>query len=166
MRAVARAGRFGCRARVPLTPALILVLIGCASQRAGKWNERGEDFMHSGVDLHVPPVTEAGLARMASSGFDWQGYWQPRPSDLPTKYVKAAHAFSRAIQIQPEVPRFHANLGLSLLGLREPGRAEECFRRALALDPGNAEARQGLAAAEAALRARPDDKTARASPRH
>jgi tetratricopeptide (TPR) repeat protein len=145
--------------------ALILALAACTSQRARKWDERGEDFLHSGVDLHLPPVTEAGLAEMASPTFDWKGYWRPRPSELPTKYAKAAHAFSRAVQIQPGVARFHANLGLSLLGLREPGRAEECFRRALALDPGNAEARQGLAAAEAALRARPDEKTARAAPR-
>lgn len=146
--------------------ALMLVLAGCASQRARKWDERGEDFLHSGTNLHVPPVTEEGLAEMASPTFDWQGYWRPRPSELPTKYAKAAHAFSRAIQIQPDVSRYRANLGLSLLGLREPGRAEESFRRALALDPGNTEAKQGLAAAEAALRARTDTKTARAAPRN
>jgi tetratricopeptide (TPR) repeat protein len=142
-----------------------LMLVGCASQRARKWNERGEDFLHSGTNLHVPPVTEEGLAEMASPTFDWQGYWRPRPSELPTKYAKAAHAFSRAIQIQPDVPRYHANLGLSLLGLREPGRAEESFRRALALEPGNTVARQGLAAAEAALRAGTDAKVSLAAPR-
>jgi Flp pilus assembly protein TadD len=145
--------------------ALIFALAGCASQRARKWDERGEDYLHSGVNLHVPPVTEEGLAEMASPAFDWQGYWRPQPSELPTKYAKAAHAFSRAIQIQPGVSRYHAHLGLSLLGLREPGRAGESFRRALALDPGDAEARQGLAAAEAALRARPDEKAALAAPR-
>ena len=147
----------------PITASLavlILALAGCASQRARKWDERGEDFLHSGVDLHVPPVTETGLAEMASPTFDWQGYWRPRPSEIPTKYAKAAHAFSRAVQIQPGVPRFHVNLGLSLLGLRQPGRAEESFRRALTLDPGNAEARRGLAAAEAALRARRDAESA------
>ena len=140
--------------------ALVLTLAGCASQRAAKWNERGENFLHSGVDFHVPPVTEQGLAEMASPEFDWRGYWRPRPSEFPTKYAKAAHAFSRAVQIQPDAPRFHDNLGLSLLGLRQPGPAEESFRRALALDPGDAEATQGLAAAEAALRARRDAETA------
>jgi tetratricopeptide (TPR) repeat protein len=146
--------------------ALIVALAGCASQRARKWYERGEDYLHSGVDLRVPPVTAEGLAAMAWPAFDWQAYWRPQPGELPTKYAKAAHAFSRAIQIQPGVSRYHARLGVSLLGLREPGRAGESFRRALALDPGNVEARQGLAAAEAALRARPDPDTALAAPRH
>jgi Flp pilus assembly protein TadD len=89
----------------------VLALAGCASQRAGKWNERGE-------------------------------------------------------QIQPDVPRFHVNLGLSLMGLRQPGRAEESFRRALALDPGHSEARRGLAAAQAASRARGDAEAPFAAVRH
>lgn len=140
--------------------ALVLSLAGCARQRAAKWNERGENFLHSGVDLRVPPVTEGVLAEMASPGYDWQGYWRPQPSELPGKYAKAAHAFARAVQIQPDVARFQDNLGVSLLGLRQPGPAEESFRRALALDPGDSEAPRGLAAAEAALRARRDAETA------
>lgn len=141
--------------RSPVGLALVLVLAGCASRRAGKWDERGEDYLHSAVDLHVAPLAEASLAEMAAPGFDWQEYWRPAPDELPNKYGRSAHAFSRAVRIQPDVPRFHIHLGVSFLALRQPARAEESFRRALTLDPASLEAAQGLAATEAALRARP-----------
>jgi tetratricopeptide (TPR) repeat protein len=134
---------------------LALALAGCAGQRAAKWDERGEAYLHSGVDLHVPPIAEASLAGMAAHDFDWQEYWRPAPGELPNKYGRAAHAFSRAVSLQPDVPRFHVHLGVAFLALRQPERAEESFRRALALDPGDADAGRGLAAAEAAVRARP-----------
>lgn len=147
-------------ARATMAVAAVLVLAGCASRRAATWDERGEDYLHSGVDLHAAPIAEGSLAPMALPNFDWPEYWRPSPDELPNKYGRAAHAFSRAAQIEPGEPRFHVHLGVSFLGLRQPDRAEESFRRALALDPANVLAAHGLAAAEAALRARPPSRAA------
>jgi protein O-GlcNAc transferase len=46
-----------------------------------------------------------------------------------------AETIARAIALKDDVPDFHSNYGLALLGADDPGGAEVAFRRALALDP-------------------------------
>lgn len=49
-----------------------------------------------------------------------------------------AESIRRAIALKEDVPDFHSNLGLALLGDDDPGGAEESFQRALSLDPRRA----------------------------
>jgi protein O-GlcNAc transferase len=49
--------------------------------------------------------------------------------------TEGAESIARAIALKDDVPDFHSNYGLALLGADDPGGAEVAFRRALALDP-------------------------------
>lgn len=62
-------------------------------------------------------------------------------------YREAISLLREAITLAPEVPAYHANLGVMLRGQVEPGERIECYRRAIELDPGNATYFANLAAA-------------------
>jgi cytochrome c-type biogenesis protein CcmH len=68
------------------------------------------------------------------------------------RFAEAEHAFRRAMQLDPQDPKYHTYLGEAMLlqGGRDPPaetreEAERLFRRALELQPGNAAARFYLA---------------------
>jgi Tfp pilus assembly protein PilF len=64
---------------------------------------------------------------------------------LGQKQAGPAHAALReAVALDGSVPAYHEALGLLLLELRRPDAAAESFQRALALDPGAADARLNL----------------------
>jgi Flp pilus assembly protein TadD len=65
------------------------------------------------------------------------------------RHEEAATAFERAWFLGFREPRAETARGASLLALGRVAEAEAAFRRALALDPGDAAAREGLAAATA-----------------
>lgn len=50
----------------------------------------------------------------------------------------------QAIQIQPEIPDFHNNLGLALQAIGSNQRAEQCFVQAIELNPNYAEAHSNM----------------------
>ena len=64
---------------------------------------------------------------------------------LGTDAAEAAREFQIAIALQPGTAEGHSDLGLAYQTLRDPLRAEEEYRRALAIEPNNREALLGLA---------------------
>lgn len=67
------------------------------------------------------------------------------------EYEYAAVALHRLLEIAPEVPEVHANMGYALLGLHRPQAARDFFEGALALRPRQANAYYGLAMSLEAL---------------
>lgn len=66
-------------------------------------------------------------------------------ADEQKRLRQAADAFGRAAKMSPDVARFHYNHGVAFLRLGQHRDAEPPLRRALSLEPGNAEYRQTLA---------------------
>ena len=67
------------------------------------------------------------------------------------EYEYAAVALHRLLEIAPEVPEVHVNMGYAMLGLQRPQAARDFFEGALALRPRQANAYYGLAMALEAL---------------
>ncbi len=63
------------------------------------------------------------------------------------RYEHAAVAFHRVLELAPEMPEAHVNMGFTLLGQKENAMAESFFKGAIALRPGQANAYYGLALA-------------------
>lgn len=61
------------------------------------------------------------------------------------QYEHALAALHRLLELRPEVPEVHVNMGYALLGLERPGAARDFFEGATALRPGQANAYYGLA---------------------
>ena len=61
------------------------------------------------------------------------------------QYEHALTALHRLLELRPEVPEVHVNMGYALLGLGRPGPAREFFEGATALRPGQLNAYYGLA---------------------
>jgi len=51
----------------------------------------------------------------------------------------AIERMRRAVELRPDDPQFHSNLGFVLMASRHPLEAEESLRTALQLDPQNAD---------------------------
>ncbi|MDH4094857.1 MAG: hypothetical protein OEV81_08730 [Betaproteobacteria bacterium] len=71
------------------------------------------------------------------------------------EYEHALTALHRLIEIAPEVPEVHANMGFALLGLRRHAAARDFFVGAIELRPTLANAYYGLAVALDELGDRP-----------
>ena len=70
-----------------------------------------------------------------------------------TPQVVNAHALTalhRVLQLAPELPEAHVNMGYALLGLNRPKEARDFFDGATALRPAQANAYYGLALAHEA----------------
>ncbi len=52
-----------------------------------------------------------------------------------------------AVRLDPQMVKAHSRRGAAFMGMRRNEDAAAAFRAALALDPGNEAAREGLAAA-------------------
>ncbi len=61
------------------------------------------------------------------------------------QYEHAAAALHRVLELAPEMPEVHVNMGYAMLGLERPGAARDFFEGATALRPGQANAYYGLA---------------------
>ncbi len=67
------------------------------------------------------------------------------------EHAKAAAALHRLLEIAPQVPELHVNMGYAQLGLNRPGPARKAFESAISLRPRQANAYYGLAEALEAL---------------
>jgi tetratricopeptide (TPR) repeat protein len=66
------------------------------------------------------------------------------------QYRDAQSSLQRVIELAPQLPEAHANMGFALLGLQQAAPAREAFERALALKADQANAYYGLALAHEA----------------
>jgi Flp pilus assembly protein TadD len=71
------------------------------------------------------------------------------------QYEHAVTALHRLLELAPEVPEAHVNMGFALLGLGRHAAARDFFNGALALRPAQANAYYGLAVSLDALGDRP-----------
>ena len=71
------------------------------------------------------------------------------------QYEHAVTALHRALEISPEIPEAHVNMGFALLGLQRHAAARDFFVGAAELAPGQANAYYGLAIALEGLGDRP-----------
>ena len=67
------------------------------------------------------------------------------------QYEHAAAALHRLLEIAPEVPEVHVNMGYAMLGMEKPAAARDFFEGATALRPGQFNAYYGLAMSLEAL---------------
>lgn len=63
------------------------------------------------------------------------------------QYEHAVTALHRALEISPEIPEAHVNMGFALLGLQRHAAARDFFVGAMELAPGQANTYYGLAIA-------------------
>lgn len=61
------------------------------------------------------------------------------------RYGEAVQTLERVLELAPDMPEAHVNLGFALLGLEQPGEARRAFERAIDLRPDQANAYYGLA---------------------
>lgn len=71
------------------------------------------------------------------------------------QYDHAATALHRLLEIAPEMPEVHVNMGYAMLGLERYAAARDFFNGAMALRPAQANAYYGLAIALDAMGDRP-----------
>ena len=67
------------------------------------------------------------------------------------QYEHAVTALHRALEISPEIPEAHVNMGFALLGLQRHAAARDFFQSALELRPRQLNAYYGLAVAHERL---------------
>ena len=67
------------------------------------------------------------------------------------RFDDARVLLQRVIELEPDLPEAHANLGFALLGAQQPQAARDAFGRAIALRPAQANAYYGLALAQESL---------------
>lgn len=67
------------------------------------------------------------------------------------EYERAAAALTRVLELAPQMPEAHVNMGFALLGLSRPAAARDSFEAAMALKAAQANAYYGLALAHEAL---------------
>lgn len=70
-------------------------------------------------------------------------------------YDHALTALHRVLELSPQMPEAHVNMGFALLGLERAAAARDFFEGAMALNPMQANAYYGLAMASDALGDRP-----------
>lgn len=100
------------------------------------------------VDARIDP---AGHARsMQRAEFDAR-FQQAVVMLHARQYEHALTALHRLLEIAPEVPEVHVNMGYALLGLKRHAAARDFFLGATALRPAQANAYYGLAVALEAL---------------
>ena len=65
-------------------------------------------------------------------------YWNGMIAAATDHHPEAISLFKRAIEIDPGVPEYHANLGRSLVRVRQSNPAREAADKAMALEPSDA----------------------------
>lgn len=100
----------------------------------------------SHVLLGEHPAAESHLRAAMQARPDWDEphYWMGLSHRLRNHWVEAQAALSAATRFNPTNSRAWGNLGLVLLEQGQRAAAEPCLRRALALDPEDAIARETL----------------------
>jgi Flp pilus assembly protein TadD len=101
-----------------------------------------------------PEDRAAHAAQMRQAEFDAR-FQQAVVMLHARQYEHALTALHRLLELAPEVPEVHVNMGYALLGLGRPAAARDFFNGAMALRPEQANAYYGLAVALEALGDRP-----------
>jgi serine/threonine-protein kinase len=117
------------RAARALRPRLGVAL-SAALARAGRATE-GEDILHDLIDQQ--PDNPVLYNQLGSIAHDYQ-----------KKYHEARTAFGKAVELKPNYPEPHYNLGLCSLSEGKSSEAETAFRRAISLKPDFPIAHDGL----------------------
>jgi YaiO family outer membrane protein len=89
-------------------------------------------------------------ARLVESPDDLEARgWRARVLGWMGRWQEAEHEYRRVLERAPKDVDILIGLGRTLRALERPVEARDVFRAALSLDPGNADARQGLASVRA-----------------
>ncbi|MBI3374941.1 MAG: tetratricopeptide repeat protein [Betaproteobacteria bacterium] len=133
--------------------ALLCVVLGGAGVhwlgRDGGLPAGGSD---APIDARRDPAAHARAMQRAE--FD-QRFSQAVMMLHARQYEHALAALHRLVEIAPEVPEVHVNMGFALLGLSRHAAARDFFLGALELRPAQANAYYGLAVTLEALGDRP-----------
>lgn len=150
MSAAARNRVDGRRSGVLLT--LLLVLLGGALIQAlhrptsdrPPAGPRVEPRVEPRADSRRDPAAHAGWARATEirRRFD-----EAVVMLHAGQHAHAVTALHRVIELSPQMPEAHVNMGFALLGLQRPGAARDFFDSATTLAPRQANAYYGLAMA-------------------
>lgn len=132
------------RTRVLAATLACIVLAGAALQ----WQGQDEALAPQ------PDSRAAHVEAMQRAEFDAR-FGQAVAMLHARRYEHAVTALHRALEIAPEVPEAHVNMGYALLGLGRHAAARDFFASAIELAPRQANAYYGLAVALDALGDRP-----------
>lgn len=119
----------------PLFVAATLLVEVCAVYAAERWLLRGG---LSPVAVHAERQLKAEMDLRFRQGVIMLHAKQ---------YEHAMTAFHRVLQLEPDLPEAHVNLGFALLGLGKFAEARDFFAGALGLHPGQTNAHYGMALA-------------------
>ncbi len=101
----------------------------------------------------LPGALARAEARLAESADDLEARgWRARILGWLGRWTEAEADYRRVLERAPKDVDILVGLGRTLRALDRPAEARDCFRAALAIDPRNAEAEQGLASVRAAPR--------------
>jgi tetratricopeptide (TPR) repeat protein len=122
-----REARRVAKPSVPKASVLVVLLLAAATTRASAEPAHSTSSLASGREAYQQAlgVTDASARKAA--------------------FTRAAIALGEAAQATPDRPELLADWGNAALGAGDVGAATLAYRRALALDPGNARAKQNLA---------------------
>lgn len=101
----------------------------------------------------LPGALARAEARLAESADDLEARgWRARILGWLGRWAEAEREYRRVLERAPRDLDILVGLGRTLRALDRPADARDCFRAALAIDPKNADAEQGLASVREAPR--------------
>ena len=129
--------------RLPVALATIgvIAVLGVSLQR---WNEGVADGREPRADPRSAPAAHAAEARAGEVRLRFE---QAVVMLHARQYEHAATALHRVIELDPELPEAHVNMGYAMLGLERYKAAADFFGEATERRPGQANAYYGLAVA-------------------
>ena len=131
-----RESRRAAKPTVPKASVLVVLLLAASATRASA---------DTGSAAH-PPASTTSTNTLASGREAYQqALGVTDASARKAAFTRAAVALGEAAQLTPDRPELLADWGNAALGAGDVGAATLAYRRALAIDPGNARAKQNLA---------------------
>lgn len=127
--------------RAAMIAALAIIVIGGLALH---WYGAGAAAPGVSTDPRVDPASHARAMQRAELEV---GFRQAVVMLHARRYEHAVTALHRLLQIAPEVPEVHVNMGFALLGLKRFAEARDFFTGAIELAPAQANAYYGLAMA-------------------
>ncbi len=145
-----RAARPGVRRRdvrlAVIAASVALIALGGALLGFDAWRSGGgEPYV---IDARIDPAGHVRARKQA----EFEARFQQAVVMLHARqYDHAATALHRLLELAPEVPEVHANMGYAMLGLKRYEAARDFFTGAVELRPRQTNAYYGLAVALEAL---------------
>jgi tetratricopeptide (TPR) repeat protein len=133
-----RESRRATKPSVPKASVLVVLLLAAGAARASA---------DTGSAAPRPAAASTSDASTLATGRDayQQALGVTDASARKAAFTRAAVALGEAAQVTPDRPELLADWGNAALGAGDVGAATLAYRRALAIDPGNARAKQNLA---------------------